>query len=42
MEASHTDIPKDLKIDGQSFSPQLRGEKGNPRGMGALLVPQRK
>ena len=32
MEASNTDIPKDLKIDGQSFLPQLRGEKGNPRG----------
>ena len=31
MEASSTDIPKDLKIDGQSFLPQLRGEKGKPR-----------
>ena len=33
MEASHTDIPKDLKIDGQSFLPQLRGEK-ETRGNG--------
>jgi len=31
MEATHTDIPKDLKIDGQSFLPQLRGEQGTPR-----------
>ncbi len=30
-EATGTPIPAELKIDGRSFLPQLRGEKGNPR-----------
>lgn len=30
-EATGTTIPSTLKIDGRSFLPQLRGEKGNPR-----------
>jgi len=29
-EATHTTIPSNLKIEGRSFLPQLRGEKGNP------------
>ena len=24
-------LPADVKFDGRSFAPQLRGEKGNPR-----------
>ena len=30
-EASRIDIPATLDIDGRSFLPQLKGEKGNPR-----------
>ena len=30
-EAVSVLVPADLKIDGRSFLPQLRGEKGNPR-----------
>ncbi len=30
-EATGTTVPVELKIDGRSFLPQLRGEKGNPR-----------
>jgi arylsulfatase A len=30
-EATATPIPAALKLDGRSFLPQLRGEKGNPR-----------
>jgi arylsulfatase A len=30
-EATHTTVPAELKIDGRSFLPQLRGEKGDPR-----------
>ena len=30
-EAAGVPVPADLKIDGRSFLPQLRGEKGNPR-----------
>ncbi len=30
-EATGTAVPAELKIDGRSFLPQLRGEKGNPR-----------
>src|SRR5688572_10946904 len=30
-EAAGVDVPAELKIDGRSFLPQLRGEKGNPR-----------
>jgi arylsulfatase A len=30
-EAAGVSIPKDLKIDGHSFLPQLRGESGQPR-----------
>lgn len=30
-EATGTPVPADLKLDGRSFLPQLRGEKGNPR-----------
>jgi arylsulfatase A len=30
-EASGAEIPIDMPIDGRSFLPQLRGEKGNPR-----------
>ena len=30
-ETGAAKIPDDLKIDGRSFLPQLRGEKGNPR-----------
>ena len=30
-EATGTPIPAELKTDGRSFLPQLRGEKGNPR-----------
>ena len=30
-EATGVTVPPDLKIDGRSFLPQLRGEKGNPR-----------
>jgi arylsulfatase A len=29
-EATRTTIPAELKIEGRSFLPQLRGEKGNP------------
>ena len=30
-EAAGVTVPGELKIDGRSFLPQLRGEKGNPR-----------
>ncbi len=30
-EAAGVKVPAELKIDGRSFLPQLRGEKGNPR-----------
>ena len=30
-EATATKIPAELKLDGRSFLPQLRGEKGQPR-----------
>jgi len=30
-EATGTTVPAELKIDGRSFLPQLRGENGNPR-----------
>lgn len=30
-EAASVSVPDELKIDGRSFFPQLRGEKGNPR-----------
>lgn len=30
-EAAGVTVPADLNIDGRSFLPQLRGEKGNPR-----------
>jgi hypothetical protein len=30
-KAASVSIPADVKIDGRSFLPQLRGEKGNPR-----------
>ena len=30
-EATATPVPAELKIDGRSFLPQLRGEKGTPR-----------
>jgi arylsulfatase A len=30
-EATKTPVPAELKIDGRSFLPQLRGEKGQPR-----------
>jgi len=30
-DASGASLPKDVTIDGRSFLPQLRGEKGNPR-----------
>jgi arylsulfatase A len=30
-EVAGTSVPASLKIDGQSFLAQLRGEKGNPR-----------
>lgn len=30
-EVTGATIPKDLKLDGQSFAPQLRGEMGTPR-----------
>ena len=30
-EAANVPVPAALKIDGRSFLPQLRGEKGNPR-----------
>ena len=30
-EAAQVLVPADLKIDGRSFLPQLRGEKGNPK-----------
>ena len=30
-EAAQVPIPAELKIDGRSFLPQLRGEKGNPK-----------
>ena len=30
-EAAGVTVPAELKIDGRSFLPQLRGEKGNPR-----------
>ncbi len=31
VEAAGTEIPSDIPVDGRSFLPQLRGEKGNPR-----------
>ncbi|MCK5172012.1 MAG: sulfatase-like hydrolase/transferase [Planctomycetes bacterium] len=31
-EAAGAPLPKNVKIDGVSFLPQVRGEKGNPRG----------
>jgi len=30
-QAAGVSVPRELKIDGRSFLPQLRGEKGNPR-----------
>jgi arylsulfatase A len=30
-EATGTPIPKDLRLDGQSFLPQLKGQTGSPR-----------
>jgi arylsulfatase A len=30
-EAAQVPLPTDLKLDGRSFLPQLRGEKGNPK-----------
>ena len=30
-EAAGVTVPAELKIDGRSFLPQVRGEKGNPR-----------
>lgn len=30
-EAAQVPVPSELKIDGRSFLPQLRGEKGNPK-----------
>jgi len=30
-EAIGTKIPANMKVDGRSFLPQLRGKKGNPR-----------
>jgi arylsulfatase A len=30
-EATGTEVPENMKVDGRSFLPQLRGEKGNPR-----------
>jgi arylsulfatase A len=30
-EAAGIEIPENMKVDGISFMPQLRGEKGNPR-----------
>jgi len=30
-EAAQVPVPADLKLDGRSFLPQLRGEKGNPK-----------
>lgn len=30
-DATHVAVPADLKIDGRTFLPQLRGEKGTPR-----------
>ncbi|MDD4872986.1 MAG: hypothetical protein PHR77_20725, partial [Kiritimatiellae bacterium] len=30
-EAAGVPVPAELKIDGRSFLPQVRGEKGNPR-----------
>jgi arylsulfatase A-like enzyme len=30
-EAAQIPVPADLKLDGRSFLPQLRGEKGNPK-----------
>ena len=34
-------VPAELKIDGRSFLPQLRGEKGNPREALRLVQPRR-
>ena len=31
LEAAGVTLPADLKLDGRSFLPQLRGEKGQPR-----------
>jgi len=30
-EAAQTSLPSGLTVDGRSFLPQLRGQKGNPR-----------
>ncbi|MBT8042062.1 MAG: hypothetical protein KJN98_02735, partial [Pontiella sp.] len=30
---SGTAVPAELKVDGQSFAPQLKGERGEPREM---------
>lgn len=30
-EAAQVPVPADVKVDGRSFLPQLRGEKGNPK-----------
>ena len=30
-DAAHVPVPAELKIDGRSFLPQLRGEKGTPK-----------
>jgi arylsulfatase A len=30
-EAAQVSVPPDIKLDGRSFLPQLRGEKGNPK-----------
>lgn len=31
VDAAHGQVPSDRKIDGRSFLPQIKGEKGNPR-----------
>jgi hypothetical protein len=31
LEAAGADRPKNVPLDGQSFLPQLRGQRGNPR-----------
>ena len=31
LEAAGVEVPSDFTVDGRSFLPQLRGQKGNPR-----------
>jgi arylsulfatase A len=41
-EASGTKPPQDRPIDGRSFLPQIRGEKGNPRNWSLIELNEKR